>query len=153
MEKNRRHGPCKLTKQPVFASNHFKDLTPDEFKTMYLTGYNGPKTDELEKRPPMIRKLSKDSGKVMDPNGKVNMHESVRNKINAHRTARGEKRALFQQKPMTATSRRPNCSWYDISCLLRWLWQSAGVQFGSIIGTMEPMYDGDAYPNGKLLSL
>ena len=36
--------------KPVFGSNHFKDLTPEEFKAKYLTGYNGPNTDELSKR-------------------------------------------------------------------------------------------------------
>ena len=51
MEKNRRHGPCKLTKQTVFGSNQFKDLSPEEFKGKYLTGYNGPRTDELESTP------------------------------------------------------------------------------------------------------
>lgn len=38
-EKNRRHGPCKLTGQPVFGSNHFQDLTDEEFYRKHLTGY------------------------------------------------------------------------------------------------------------------
>lgn len=47
IEKNKRHGPCKMTKQPVFGSNHLKDLSPEEFKAGYLTGYGGPTTDKL----------------------------------------------------------------------------------------------------------
>ena len=50
MEKNEQHGPCKLTGNAVFGSNHFKDLTHEEFKAKYLTGYTGPKTDELNDR-------------------------------------------------------------------------------------------------------
>jgi hypothetical protein len=116
---------------------------------MYLTGYIGPKTDELEQMTPGVRGLSKESAKVMDPNGKVNMHESVLNKINAHRAAKGD-RILFQEQSLpTVSTRNPNCKWYDISCLLRWLYISAGVQFGAIVGTMEPMYDADSFPNGE----
>jgi len=48
-EKNERHGPCKLTGQAVFGSNHFKDLSPEEFQSQYLTGYTGPHTDNLGK--------------------------------------------------------------------------------------------------------
>ena len=47
MEKNKLHGPCTLTGKEVFGSNHFKDLTQEEFKAKYLTGYKGPKTDKL----------------------------------------------------------------------------------------------------------
>jgi hypothetical protein len=38
-EKNRRHGPCKLTGQAVFGSNHFQDLSDEEFYQKHLTGY------------------------------------------------------------------------------------------------------------------
>ncbi|OEU13361.1 cysteine proteinase [Fragilariopsis cylindrus CCMP1102] len=65
-EKNRRHGPCTLTKQHVFGSNHFKDLAPEEFQAKFLTGYKGAFTDVLEdkrqEQPPDIRRLRKDSG-------------------------------------------------------------------------------------------
>lgn len=134
IEKNLKHGPCKLTKQSVFGSNHLKDLTPDEFKTTYLTGYNGPKTDTIEQTQPNVRKMNQSSRKVLNPDNVNNMHELIRQKINKHRAARGQ-RLLKQQPVMQATS-NPNCAWYDVSCLLRWLWQSAGVQFGTIIGTM-----------------
>ena len=31
-----------MTGKPIFRSNHFKDLTPEEFQSKYLTGYTGP---------------------------------------------------------------------------------------------------------------
>jgi len=51
IEKNKQHGPCKLTKQDVFGDNHFKDLTTEEFKERYLTGYKGPHAEEFEEAP------------------------------------------------------------------------------------------------------
>jgi hypothetical protein len=117
------------------------DLTPQEFKLKFLTGYKGLRTDELEiKRKEMthVRKLSPHSGKVLSPRlHKAKVHDALK------------QRMLLQQQQPIMTTRNANCSWYDISCFLRWLWQSAGIQFGSIIGTMEPNYDSDTYPNGK----
>jgi len=144
IEKNQRHGPCKLTQQHVFGSNHFKDLAPEEFKAKFLTGYKGAFTDELERRqkeqPPELRKLRKDSGIVLDPKiHKVKMHDSVK-----------KRHLMHHPQAMTSeylTSSTPNCKWYDVSCVLRWIWRSTGIQFGTLVGTMEPKYDGDAYPN------
>jgi len=48
IEKNKRHGPCKQTGKQVFGSNHFKDLTPEEFQGRFLTGYRPP-ADHIEK--------------------------------------------------------------------------------------------------------
>jgi hypothetical protein len=144
IKKNERHGPCKLTKQPVFGSNHLKDLTPDEFKSKYLTGYKGAFTDELERRknqlPPGVRQLRQDSGIVLNPKiHKVNMHESVKRRhLMHHPQAMGAEGASFST---------PKCAWYDVSCMLRWLWRSTGIQFGTLVGTMEPKYDSEAYPN------
>jgi hypothetical protein len=144
VEKNERHGPCKMTKQPVFGSNHFKDLTQQEFKEKYLTGYTGLFHDELERRKKEIsdgpRKLKKDSGMVLDPSiHKVNFHETVRQRMLKH-----------NPQVMDSIARQgstPNCKWYDMSCILRWIWSSTGIQFGTLIGTMEPRYDSNAYPN------
>ena len=36
-----------MTGDAVFGSNHFKDLTPQEFQSKYLTGYTGPHTDKM----------------------------------------------------------------------------------------------------------
>ena len=134
-----------MTKQPVFRSNHLKDLSPEEFKSKFLTGYKGPKTDDIEngktKMSPNVRKLSMHSGQVLNPRvHKVNYHESVK------------KRMLQLQDPNMSSS-SPNCDWYDISCLLRWVWQQANIQFGALVGTMEPAYDASTYPNGTLSNL
>ena len=47
MEKNEKHGPCKLTGKAVFGKNHLSDLTPEEFQSKFLTGYKGPHTNEI----------------------------------------------------------------------------------------------------------
>jgi hypothetical protein len=52
-----------MTGQTVFGSNHFKDLTPKEFQTKYLTGYTGPHTNDLTKD---RRKLRSDQVKTED---------------------------------------------------------------------------------------
>jgi len=143
VEKNRRHGPCKLTKQHVFGSNHFKDLAPEEFQTKFLTGYKGAFTDVLEQKrkelSPDIRRLRKDVGIVLDPKiHKLNIHESVVQK---------QRHLKNNYQPQIMGSSSMNCKWYDLSCILRYIWKSTGIQFGSLIGTMEPKYDSDAFPN------
>jgi C1A family cysteine protease len=148
-EKNTRHGPCTLTKQHVFGSNQFKDLAPEEFQAKFLTGYKGEFTDVLEKREqqewsPGMRRLRKDSGigMVLNPEiHKVNIHESVVKK------QRHLKQSSSRYKPQVMGSSSMHCKWYDLSCVLRYVWQSTGIQFGSLIGTMEPKYDADAFPN------
>ena len=137
IEKNRRHGLCKLTKQEVFGSNGFKDLSPEEFKSKFLTGYKGPKTDDIPtEASPNVRQMS--NGQVLNPRvHKVEYHESVK------------QRMMLQQQQPFMTSSSLNCDWYDVSCLLRWLWQTSGIQFGSFIGTMEPAYDASSFPNGE----
>ena len=147
-EKNMRHGPCTLTRQHVFGSNQFKDMAPEEFQTKFLTGYKGEFTDILEKRqrelPPDVSKLRKDSGigLVLDPKlHKVKIHDSVVEK------QRHLQQSSSRYKPQVIGSSSLNCEWYDLSCILRYVWQSTGIQFGSFVGTMEPKYDADAFPN------
>ena len=36
-----------MTKKAVFGDNHFKDLTKEEFAQKYLTGYTGPRAEEV----------------------------------------------------------------------------------------------------------
>lgn len=47
MEKNEKHGPCKLTGKAVFGKNILSDLTQEEFQSKFLTGYKGPHTNEM----------------------------------------------------------------------------------------------------------
>ena len=145
-EKNAKHGPCTLTKQHVFGSNQFKDLAPEEFQNKFLTGYKGAFTDVLEKKQkalsPATRQLRKESGigKVLDPRThKVKIHESV---VERQRHLSGTQ---YKRQVMGISTMR--CEWYDLSCILRYIWLSTGIQFGSFIGTMEPKYDADAFPN------
>ena len=147
-EKNTRHGPCTLTKQHVFGSNHFKDLAPEEFQAKFLTGYKGAFADVLEEKQqalsPNERKLRKDSGvgMVLNPEiHKIEYHESV---VQKQRHLKQNGSSSYHPQVMGASSMY--CKWYDLSCILRYVWLSTGIQFG-IIGTMEPRYDADAFPN------
>jgi len=130
LEKNERHGPCRLTKQPVFGHNHFSDLTPQEFQSQFLTGYTGPKHDELEKRE------TRSSG-VFGPHIPVNRHPKVHRRLKEHLN-KGNMRGGFNS----------GCKWYDISCFLRYIMEKYLYGLG---GIMEPAYDADSYPMGKWL--
>ena len=166
IEKNKRHGPCKLTKQPVFGSNHFKDLTQEEFKSQYLTGYNGPHTDHLEQwrtrakndksseneNHRRVRSIPMGSGGVpgyehrADPRTSVKRHPAVQERyLEAWKsTESGAKSNKLTYK--AAYQSYSKCKYYDISCWLRWFMYTYGYGIG---GTMEPKYDSDAYPSGK----
>ena len=140
IEKNRRHGPCKMTKQHVFGSTPFQDLTHEEFKSTYLTGYKGPRFDDLHEhhnsqgRSPKMQQLANGVGHVLGPHiHKPNVHHSV-------------KKRMLQQKDPVLTYQQPHCSWYDVSCWLRWIWGNTNLSLVGI-GTMEPAYDADSYPN------
>ena len=130
-----------MTRQSVFGSNHFKDLTPEEFKEQYLTGYKGPRTDELEKlrvkkQSQKVRQLGKQSGHVLDPRKrKPKMHSTVKQRV------------LQQREEGVMKVSNPKCGWYEIPCWLRWIFYNVGIEFGFDIGTMEPMYDANNYPN------
>jgi hypothetical protein len=144
MEKNRRHGPCSLTLQPVFGSNRWKDLAPEEFTSTFLTGYKGALTDELEEKmqllPPDVRQLRMESGRVLDPSTpSITIHESVQRRHLQYHP---------RMDPIQAgSSSAPNCKWYDLSCFLRWIWRSTGIQLGAFYKVMEPKYDSSSYPN------
>lgn len=149
IEKNERHGPCKLTKQAVFGSTHFKDLSPEEFKAQYLTGYNPVKQDELDakhrKMNPKMRKLGRQMGKTLKPGiHHSKMHESIKQRMLQEH---GDRILKQQQQNSNYGMRNAYCKWYDVACMLRWVWNEAGIQFGSIVGTMEPKYDSNAFPN------
>jgi hypothetical protein len=119
--KNERHGPCKLTGKNVFGSNHLKDLTHEEFKARYLTGYTGPRADEQRK--------SRSAG-VLGPHISTSRHPKIHQRI------------LQQQRGGYAAT--GYCDWYDISCILRYIFKTYFYGMG---GTMEPAYDADSYPN------
>ena len=167
IEKNERHGPCKMTKQPVFGSNHFKDLTTEEFQNQYLTGYKGPRTDQLPKRHRKTMQQAQNgmNGMVFDasrrkgPLNAVERHPVVQERYEKHwkknvspstkrstGSSRGgpNNRRLRQQVGYGGSS-SGSCDWYDISCWLRWIVNTYAYNIG---GTMEPEYDSDSYPSG-----
>lgn len=132
-EKNRRHGPCKLTNQPVFGSNSFQDLTHEEFEEQFLTGYTGPTAD---KEPPGI------SSGVLGPHIEPKRHPEIH-------------RRLQEQWKDTVTVRRRGsdsgafgtaCKWYDVSCVLTYVFETYVYGLGL---TLEPAYDSESYPKCK----
>jgi hypothetical protein len=136
VEKNERHGPCKLTKQPVFGSNHFKDLTREEFKSMYLTGYTGPTKDQ--------EPLLTISSGVLGPHIVPNRHPQVHRRIQeAHRRRNGQQSV----SPVRGGVFNTQCYWYDVSCLLTYFFETYFYGLGK---TMEPGYDADSYPTGTI---
>jgi len=101
MKKNNQHGPCKMTNQAVFGSNHFKDLSPEEFRSMYLPGYKHPETSKVrhrrtlgadqditssifEKPKQILYHNSKVSNAVNTPQKNVKRHEDVQERYLKH---------------------------------------------------------------------
>jgi Cathepsin propeptide inhibitor domain (I29) len=124
--KNDRHGPCKLTGEKVFGSNHLQDLSDEEFKSQFLTGYNA-------KREPMVKGAEPDFPPVLGPHWiEPKRHPAVHARI------------LQQQYPVTS-SRGGHCEWWNVSCMLRYIFSHYLYGLG---GTMEPAYDAESYPMG-----
>lgn len=123
MEKNERHGPCRLTKQPVFGDNHLKDLTEQEFRDRFLNAHHS-------ERKPMERGLA-ETPPVTGPHINAKRHPEVHRRMNeAWRSPK--KRTNLQ-----------SCKWYDASCYLQYFFENYVYQY---YGTMEPAYDADSYP-------
>jgi hypothetical protein len=128
LEKNERHGPCRLTEQPVFGSNRFQDLTDEEFQSSYLTGYSSSNARRLS--------FSKDSG-VLDPSKNMKRHPEVHRRVAMQREETGN---------MARGSKWQNCEWWNVSCGLRFIFENYFYGFGH---TMEPKYDESSYPKGN----
>jgi hypothetical protein len=128
--KNERHGPCKLTKQPVFGSNHFKDLSHAEFKSKFLSKNTGPMADQLDAR------KTKAVG-VLGPHIVANHHPEVHRRIKEQWTV-----------PAAGYQATNTCKWYDASCILRKIYNTYFYGFTTI---MEPGYDADSYPTCKFV--
>ena len=128
IEKNERHGPCSMTGQEVFGSNHLQDLTSDEFKSQFLNGY-------YLSREPIRRESPEQEQKVLG------VHIDVPPQY--HPTVHG--RLLQQQRnhDSMGIDYQGGCKWYDVSCILRYLFSTFLYGLG---GTMEPAYDANSYP-------
>lgn len=124
--KNAKHGPCPLMQRPVFGnSNHFQDLTQDEFKSQFLNAQRKP------------RKLESPHNK-----GTLGPHISTTRHVDVHH------RVIKQQQQHRPGSQKTyKCKWYDVSCNLRWFIETYFYGFFGVGRTMEPAYDKDSYPN------
>ena len=150
LDLNRKHGPCSLTGRDVFGDNHLKDLTREEFRTKYLTGYNGPRATAEEKGAAARGRTTDEAlrERLLGPGGgrlggaqREGREQMMRRHF--HPTVHD----LYQEfAPSESGSGRGtytfhNCKWYDVSCLLRWTF--SGIAIG---GTREPAYDEDSFP-------
>jgi hypothetical protein len=132
-EKNRRHGPCKMTNQPVFGSNHFQDLTHEEFKEQYLTGYTGPTAD---KQSPDL------SSGVLGPHIEPKRHPDVHRLLQAQ----WEDTVTVLRGGSDSGAFGTACKWYDVSCVLTYVFETYVYGLGL---TLEPKYDAQSYPKCK----
>lgn len=172
IELNERHGPCPLTGKKVFGDNHLKDLTRDEFKAKYLTGYTGPRAEHVPKEK-LIRtdqamarkKLMEDakgnrvgqqrSRSVKTTPHDVERHPEVQKRYldyvpvaadnggnDGHSTAN-----IYKQRDSAQESNRYG-SFTLFGC--KWYDASCILKYlftGHILGGVrEPAYDGDSYP-------
>ena len=159
------HGPCKLTGKPVFGHNLFSDLVsskvsfrscwhfklmynflsqdPDEFQSQFLTGYRGPRVHDHRKKSstPHFTESSVSRGPP------VHRHPSIQRKLEEYHPMYGSNTvtsdsasSLHGEKYRFSIS--ANCSWWDVSCYLRWIF---GYQY--VGGTREPIFDNDSYPS------
>jgi hypothetical protein len=155
LEKNERHGPCTLTNQPVFGSNQFKDLSPAEFQERYLTGYTGPRTDELAIKLPKSQSIGVLNSDTMPPSH----HPTVQSTIDDHRRRVSQIRIPSREgyrdsvSSPAATNKKASilvgdCAWYDASCILRYIFNTYFYGWST---TLEPAYDASSYPTCKSL--
>jgi len=139
-EKNERHGPCRKTKQPVFGSNHFQDLTTEEFENSYLNAQHTPVSKKLRKR----RLSSGTLGPHLPALRHPDIHQRYLKMTGGERTNDQNEETNQRERKL---SRRYNCSWWDVSCLLRYITEKYFYGFYGIGGTMEPAYDSSTYPS------
>mmetsp|Transcript_31767 Transcript_31767/g.64187 ORF Transcript_31767/g.64187 Transcript_31767/m.64187 type:complete len:1004 (-) Transcript_31767:120-3131(-) len=138
-KKNRMHGPCWLTGKAVFGHGPFSDLSPDEFREKYLTGYQGPKfhkkhaeTAQASKTMRGIPPSRQTTGEIKSPSvGSLKRHPNIQRKLEEHVSMKYEGNFVSGCR-----------SWLDVSCILRKI-------FGYSVmgGTMEPVYDENSYPS------
>jgi len=160
-----------MTGKAVFGDNHFKDLTKEEFAQKYLTGYTGPRAEEVPKHrlhrtdEAMERKLREEIKKSRSSSSmvgrrrksvrpsfhRVKRHPSVQKRylefVPVTADAGGISKGGYQQKNHHEADPYgeftiAGCKWYDFSCILRYVFT------GHILGGVrEPAYDSDSYPD------
>jgi hypothetical protein len=126
--KNAQHGPCQLTQKPVFGnSNHFQDLTREEFTEQFL---NAQRKE---------RKLTSPlNAGTLGPHVATSRHADVH-----HRIVQAQQERHYRPH----SQKTYNCKWYNVSCNLRYVIEKYFYGFFGVGRTMEPAYDEDSYPN------
>lgn len=124
--KNLAHGPCKMTEKQVFGSNHFKDLTAEEFQSKYLTGYTAPREDEeLQGQRKLRHKgILREKSRVNDPRTVVR-DQSVQERylkeiedVPLIPKEYFEKHGISESHSNVRKSYH-SCSWFEVACNLR----------------------------------
>eukprot|EP00977_Amphora_coffeiformis_P009401 scaffold2179_cov165-Amphora_coffeaeformis.AAC.5 len=127
--KNEKHGPCPITQRPVFGnSNHFQDLTHEEFKSQFLNAQRKPR-------------------KLQSPHnaGTLGPHVATKRHVDIHHRIAQQQEEKRHVRPRT--QKAYSCKWYDVSCNLRYFIEKYFYGYFGIGRTMEPAYDKDSYPN------
>lgn len=174
IELNERHGPCQLSGKKVFGDNHLKDLTREEFKAKYLTGYTGPRAEHVPKERLIRTDQAIKKKKLLDS---VNDHKNKKGdrigggrrqtsslKTSATTTAEEQRHPTIQERylefvPVAADAdgsrhhyeeSNPYGSFFTIGGC-KWYDFSCILKYlftGHILGGVrEPAYDGDSYPD------
>jgi Cathepsin propeptide inhibitor domain (I29) len=165
-EKNDRHGPCQMTGKAVFGSNHFKDLTQEEFMAQHLTGYTGPRTDlepknhqssgvlgphiPTARHPDIHRRITEMNAKNWWSKFTTDGNDSDSDAASGNGGSHWWSSYTYSNSDSSisyTSSSSPNCDWYDVSCLLQYIFST---YFYGVGGTMEPAYDADSYPTGMM---
>lgn len=119
-KKNKLHGPCRLTGVRRFGHGPFSDLSPEEFRDKYLSGYSRPReipdkgrgeSAQLSGTTRSISLSRRTTGEIMPPAlGSVKRHPTIQRKLEAHVGVSHKYQASFLS----------GCrSWIDVSCILR----------------------------------
>ena len=139
-----------MTGKAVFGHNIFSDLDPGEFEERFLTGYRGPRAHDAQDektahshfREGASHPKARKSGEVYPPPmASVKRHPNIQRKLEQH-VEQQEFSHLhgYRYKASFANG----CKWWDVSCVLRWVF---GYQY--VGGTREPVYDESSYPSGE----
>jgi len=158
-EKNQKHGPCRMTGKAVFGHNMFSDLDPEEFQSRFLTGYNGPRSGMNDHNHHGHKKKGgnshfRESTNVSRPKTTstqerpppVKRHPSIQRKLEEHTAMYGDGGGGIRNSRLHGSKYQSKylngCSWWDVSCILRWIFS-----YQYIGGTREPVYDENSYPS------
>jgi hypothetical protein len=144
LQKNSIHGPCKHTKRNVFGSNHFKDLSPQEFRRKFLTGYGGPLSSTVLNSTQMY--LTHQHPAFI-PNRHETVHTRYMDHVQNMSWFEPETRSLAAISPEYFTiNATTSCSWYQVKCWIQTMVGTYSNAIGSIGKHREPKFNSSSYP-------